>query len=306
MKIHVRGLILAVACTAVCGSRASAQLLFGSTTTATTNGAAFYLDVNTSAVTTLWNSATNKKVNDLAADDADGRLYANDAARLNVWNYGNLGITPTFIAGMYRTEDNVSFSATGGDGLAYVNGNLYGATSFPSSTFKRGIYQINTVPDAAAHCVMTPLWVDNTGTAISLGDLDYNAADNRFYVTSTNDTTGSGGTFGLGLYSIDAFGSGTVTKIADFPAGRRNVDGLAIGGGKFWMTEHEPGASRIDIYPYDPVSGTYGATIFMPLTDATQRATGATWSPNALPEPASIGVLAFLGLVLARRRGSSR
>src|SRR5262245_43913443 len=111
-------------------SAASAQLVVGTTSPTTSNGAAFYLDVNTSAVTTLWNSAGSKKVNGLAADPASGRLYANDAARLNFWNYGDLGTVPTFIAGMYRTNDNVTFTATGVDGLAFANGNLYGATSF--------------------------------------------------------------------------------------------------------------------------------------------------------------------------------
>lgn len=81
-------------------SSASAQLVFGSTTPTTTSPAAIYLDVTTGQTTTLWNSAANKKVNGLAADQVGGRLYSNDAARLNVWNYGSIGTAPTFIAGM--------------------------------------------------------------------------------------------------------------------------------------------------------------------------------------------------------------
>jgi ketosteroid isomerase-like protein len=71
---------LAVSVLSGAGSTASAQLVFGSTTTNTANPAAFYLNVTTGQVTTLWNSATNKKVNGLAADQAGARLYANDAA----------------------------------------------------------------------------------------------------------------------------------------------------------------------------------------------------------------------------------
>ena len=264
-----------------------------------------YLDIPSNTLTTLWNSASNKKVNGLAADNASGRLYSNDAARLNYWPFGSVGTVPTFIAGMYRTNDNITFTATGVDGLAFANGNLYGATSFPSTTYKRGIYQVATVSDGASptpHCVMTPLWLDQTGTSIVLAGLEYNPADNLFYVTSTNDVTGSGGTFARGLYSIDAFGSGAVTKVADFPAGRTSIDGLAIGGGKYWLTEQEPGNSRIDIYPYDPVTQTYGSTIFVPLTDATQRATGAAWAPGAIPEPGAVALLAVSCAAILRRR----
>jgi hypothetical protein len=286
---------------------ARAQLVFGSTTTSTSNPCAFYLDVTSGVTTTLWNSVANRKVNGAATDAANSRLYTNDAARLSSWNFGSVGTAPTVIAGMYRTTDNVSFTATGVDGLTFANGQLYGSTSFASTTFKRGIYQIATTSDGMAtpHCVMTPLWLDQTGTSIVLSGLDYNPADNLFYVTSTQDVISAGGNFARGIYSIDAFGSGAINKVADFPAGRTGIDGLAIGGGKFWLTEQEAANSRIDIYPYDPVTQTYGSTIFVPLTDATSRATGATWAPGALvavPEPLTAGVLAICGTLIALKR----
>ena len=114
-----------------------------------------------------------------------GRLYCNDAARLNYWNYGSMGTVPTFIAGLYRTN-GTTFTATGVDGLAFANGNLYGATQYASTTYKRGIYQISTTPDSGSHCVMTPLWLDPTGTGttsgtLGLGGLEYNPANNLFY-----------------------------------------------------------------------------------------------------------------------------
>lgn len=244
MTTSVLRMICGCAVVAARASTVSAQLVFGSTSTNTANGAAFYLNVATSQVTTLWNSAANKKVNGLAADPASGRLYANDAARLNYWNYGSLNTPPTLIAGMYRTQDNVTFSATGVDGLAFANGNLYGATTFGSTTYKRGIYRVATTSDGMAtpHCVMTPLWLDPTGVGtssgtISLGGLEYNSADNLFYITNSADTTGTGGTYTPGIFTIDAFGTGALTKLIDFPVGHNRIDGLAIGGGKLWMTE---------------------------------------------------------------------
>jgi hypothetical protein len=290
-------------------SSASAQLVFGSTTS-TGNPAAMYLDVSTQQVTTLWNSASNKKVNGVAADTATGHLYANDAARLNIWDYGNLGTTPTAIAGMYRTN-GTTYYATGANDLTFANGLLYGGTSYVSGGFKKGIYQINTVPDAGNHCIMTAAWLDPTFSTtypsglLSMTGVEFNAANNLFYMINTNDTTPQGFNFTPGVYSVDVFGTGLATRIADLPAGRTKVDGMAIGGGKFWLTEQEPTASRIDIYPYDPVTQTYGATIYVPLTDATQRATGAAWAPGAyaaFPEPGTFGLLAILAVGALRRR----
>jgi hypothetical protein len=297
---------------ALAASPADAQLVFGSTTTNTANPSAFYLDVDTMQLTTLWNSAAQKKVNGLAADPASGRLYSNDAARLNYWEYGSVGTHPTLIAGMYRTNDNVSFAATGVDALAFANGKLYGATSFGSTTFDRGIYEVSTVSDGAPtpHCVMTPLWLDPTGVGSSSGTidlegLDFNPADNKFYATQTADTIGSGAEYEYapGIYSIDAFGTGEAVKVADFPAGAGDVDGLAIGGGKFWLTEQVASVQAIHIYPYDPLTGTYEPTIVVPLADTTNRATGAAWAPGALlPEPTSLALLG-LGFLVAGRRG---
>ena len=296
----------ACALLAACASNASAQLVFGSTTTDGNNPCGMYYDVGSGQVTTLWKSAANKKVNGLAADAVNQKLYANDAARLNVWNYGSVGTAPTAIAGMYRTSDPNTFTATGVDGLAFANGQLYGSTSYPSTVYKRGIYQIATVA-VNSRCVMTQIWTDPTSSgtysgALTFGGLEFNPADNLFYATLSAIDPNYANPPPRGLYSIDAFGAGAMTKVADLPAGRTKIDGLAIGGGKYWMTEQEPNAAENDIYPYDPVSGTYGTTIYVPLTDATQRATGAAWAPGAIPEPGTFGALVLLALASLRRR----
>ena len=266
-------------------STANAQLVVGTTTPTTTNAAAFYINMDTLVATPLWNSAAQKKVNGLAADPATGRLYCNDAARLNYWNYGSIGTAPTLIAGMYRTNDNVAFTATGVDGLAWANGNLYGVTTFGSTTYKRGIYRIATESDGAAtpHCIMTPLWLDPTGIGtssgtISLGGLEFNPANNKFYITNSASTAD----YQPGIYTIDAFGTGELTRIAEFPNGLTRIDGLALGGGKLWLTLQNPGTSQILIYPLDLATLQYGTPLALPLTDGTNRASGACWAPGAL------------------------
>lgn len=287
---------------------ASAQLVFGTTTTSTSNPGAVYLDVTTGATTTLWNSATNKKVNGMAADTDHYKIYANDAARLNVWNYGSVGTTPTQIGGIYRTNDNVTFTATGVDGLAWASGKLYASTSFQSTTYKRGIYELSTTADAGGHCVMKPLWLDPTGVGsssgtIQFGGLDYNAADGKFWVTNGTDTTGTGGTLTRGLFTVDAFGSGAMVKIADFPTGHTQIDGLAIGGGYAWMTEQSPTTNAVNIFGYNIAAGMIDKTLTFALADTTQRASGAAWAPYAYaPAPGSVAVLGLGGLMTRRKR----
>lgn len=297
---------------AVVASGASAQLVFGTTSPTTTNPAAVYLDINSGTTTTLWNSAANKKVNGLAADTANGLLYANDAARLNVWSYGSVGTVPTFIGGMYRTNDNVSFAATGVDGLAFANNKLYASTSFGSTVYKRGIYQVNTTPDSGGRCVMTPVWLDPTGIGttsgtIQFGGLEYNAADGKFWVTNGTDTTASGGTYQRAIYTVDAFGTGDMIKVADFPTGHNQIDGLAIGGGYAWLTEQAPSSSVVNIFGFNLTTLQYDKSFTFALTDASQRASGACWAPNAyltIPAPAS-GAMLALGLFGAARRRRS-
>lgn len=289
MRTVLATFALIVICLAGAAPTASAQLVFGTTTPTTTNGAAFYMDVNTHAITTLWNSAANKKVNGMAYDQATGRFYCNDAARLNFWDQGSIGIVPTFIAGMYRTNDNVTFTATGVDGLAWANGNLYGVTQFGSTTYKRGIYQIATTSDGmpTPHCVMTPLWLDPTGVGtlsgtIEIGGLEYNPDNNLFYLTQKADTVGSGGIYTPGIYTIDAFGGGEAVHIKNFPEGHTRTDGLALGNGILWMTEQDPTNSQVNIFPLNLATLEYGNTITAPLVDGVNRASGACWAPNAL------------------------
>jgi len=291
-------------------SHASAQLVFGTTSTTVTNPAAVYLDINSGTTTTLWNSAAQKKVNGMAADTVNGKLYTNDAARLNVWNYGSVGTPTTLIGGMFRTNDSVTFTATGVDGLAWANGQLYGSTSFGSTVFKRGIYRINTTPDSGGRCVMTSLWTDPTGVGtlsgtLQFGGIDYNAADGKFWVTNGTDTTATGGSYQRAIYTVDAFGSGAMVKIADFPAGFTQIDGLAIGGGRAWITQQTPGSSTVNIFGYNISTGVYDRSFTFALADGTQRASGATWAPDAylpIPAPGLAGLLLAGGMMSIRRK----
>jgi hypothetical protein len=289
-------------------SVSSAQLVFGTTTSTSTNPAAIYLNVTTGVPTTLWGPAGNKKVNGLAADDAGGRLFANDAARLNVWNYGQVGIAPTFIAGLYRnTSPNPAGTgdvATGFSGLAWANGKLYGSTSFASTVFQRGIYEIPLVPNAANHLVTTPVWVEPVNSGVlTLDGIDFDPTTNLFYGVQDTDNTSTGGTLTRGIFSIDVFGTGAFTKIANFPGANTRIDGIAVGGGKLWLTQQTGASNIVEIFPYDLTTQTYGSTISFALTDGTNRASGATWAAGVvLPEPSTLATLGGAALLTRRRR----
>ncbi len=287
---------------------ASAQLIVGTTTSIAGNPSATYIDPYALTGNVLWNTANNKKVNGLAADTANGRIYCNDAARLNFWNYGSIGTVPTFIAGMYRTNDNVSFTATGVNDMTWADGNLYGAVATGTTQFGRGIYRINTTPDAASHCVMTPLWIDPNfvqgtgGSVISPFGLEYNSTDGLFYFTNESVST----SYSLGIYTLDAFHGGQPVFLAPFPAGAStHVDGLTIGDGKIWLTQQSPSTSEVLIYTWDMTTHAYGDTFSLPLTDATQRASAAVWAPGAntaFPAPGPTALLGMSALLASRRR----
>ncbi|HEY7090777.1 MAG TPA: hypothetical protein VH518_21955 [Tepidisphaeraceae bacterium] len=277
----------------------SAQLVVGTTTTAGPN--AYYINVDALTATPLWQATTSgNKINGITVDPQNGLMYNADAARLSVRGYNApLGTRPTFIAGMYRWDGNTTFSATGADDLAFAGGNVYCWTDFPSSTFTRGIYRVPTTP-VNSRLVLEPLWLDTSST-YSFKGLAYNPGDGLFYGTNIADTTGTGGTLTPGLFSIDAFGTGAVTRIADFPAGRTEIDGIAIGGGSFWLTEKDRNSTNIYVYPFDPVSHTYDTTLALDIGDTKALSSGATWAPGA-PEPACLGLLWLTASTLVRRR----
>jgi hypothetical protein len=96
-----------------------------------------------------------------------------------------------------------------------------------------------------------------------------------------------------------------MVKVADFPLGRTQIDGLAIGGGYAWLTEQAPSSSTVNIYGYNLSTGVYDKSFTFALTDPTQRASAATWAPDAylpIPSPAAGALLALAGVSGLRRR----
>lgn len=302
MNIRLLGTLAGAALLA---SAATAQLVIGTTSSTANYPTSIYLDVATGAVTPLYNFSTNKKVNGMAATRS-GKIYTNDAARLSVWNEGQIGVAPTLIAGMFRTNGTV-FTATGIDDMTFGNGKIYGWAGTGTSNFSRGIYSINPVPDASNRCLLTAAWSDTTG-AFNFQGLAYNPATNKFFGMNTSDNTATGGTMTRGLYVIDASGSAAPTKIANMPTGRTEVDGLALAdNGTLWMTEKDRNSNNIYVYSFNTATLSYGTGFTLPYTGLSSTgsmalASGAAWAPGAVPEPATMIVLGAGVVAISRRR----
>lgn len=297
---------------ALSASSASAQLVFGSRIAGAANGSAFYLNTTTDTATTLWNVTNNKQPNAFAADDVNHRLYVVDSARLSYWNYGTMGTAPTFVSangGLYRTDATGNL-ATGTDGLAFANGNLYGWTNAGTTRFSDGIYKITTGGTFAGQ--MTPQWLNDD--VYDFEGLDYNPGDGLFYGTNVRTAAGSAP---VGIYSIDALNNPNAVPqfVSAFDSGLPSVtgwDGLAVGDNALWLTRFVNGTladnsdDRLYISKYSLASNTFVDAYAIALPSGSTVTSGATWAPDALifvPEPTTLG-LAALGLTVVGRRRS--
>lgn len=289
---------------------ASAQLVVGTRTSIAGQAGALYVNLDTLTATPLWGQVNNKRPNGLAADEANGKLYAVDSARLGYWNYGSMGTAPTFISangGLFRSNGTTN-TATGVDGLEFVNGTLYGWTNFGSTVYSDGIYSITTSGTFAG--LMTPVWLNDN--VYDFEGLAYNPADGQFYGTNTLSSAGQP----VGLYKIDALNNASAVpqfvKAFDATLGLSSFDGLAIGGGSAYLTQFVNGTladnsdDKLVISKYNLATGVYDGAFQLGIPNNTQITSGAAWAPGALvaiPEPATGAVLALMGTIaIARRR----
>lgn len=294
---------------AMIGSVAQAQLVFGHTYFSSSNlGAtgAFYLDVTTGNAQQLWQGINvtdqgNRRVNGLAADNANGIIYGNSSARIYKWEFGTLGAVPTFINGFYRLGSNGTTYATGVDGLAVANSKVYAYTNFNAlgsgSFVEDGIYEVDTsVTTATAN--MTLKW-RHDDLAFNLQGIEFNEVDGLFYAANLSDANPKG------IYTIDVFGTGAITRIADFDPFLPTPDGLAIGGGRVWLTGNTSGSGTLRIAGYNLATGLYDEAFELAGLGTSSYASGATWAPGALnpvPEPATLAILGLGALALRRKR----
>lgn len=207
---------------------------------------------------------------------------AYDPAGHQLWLSGGIELYKSPVSGPAEFVANFSdgSAAISMTGLAWANGRLFGFRSVGTV----GIYEVNPATGAATLALATP--------GFDFGGLDYNAANGLIYGTSDGSSSST-----RGLFSIDVLGGGAITKIANYPAGQTDIDGLAVGDGKAWLVTDEPGS----FFAYDLSQGPNGSyTSF-----ASAWTTTSLFSAGAyIPEPGTLVMLLGAGLLATRRRST--
>lgn len=283
---------------------APAQLVFGSRfPSATSSGlsGAFYLDLASGSATQLWIGVNNRRPNGLAADDVSSTMWAVDSARLLRWNYGTRGVSPIQHNGLYRRGSDNATYATGVDDIAIANGKIYAYTNFSAGSgniVEDGIYEVDTTIITAVPN-MTLRW-RHDDLAYNLQGIAYNSADGKFWAANS---PASGTTSTAGIYTIDVFGNGAITKVMDFSSYVPNADGIVFGGGYLWTSGKASGDTELRIAGYNLTTQTWDQFFALGGMNTTAYGTGLTWANvNPVPEPGTMAALALGVAALLKRR----
>ncbi len=186
----------------------------------------------------------------MASDNDNEILYINSGTQLYSWDGTG---TPTLVA-----DITINGGISSVVSLAFDEGTLYATRNIggDGSPTAEGVYTINTITGEAT------LILDYASASYDFGGFDSDGG--RFWGTNDDATP-----FGSGLFEIEL--NGTITFVASYPAGRTDIDGLAIGGGRAYLVEDEPGAT---IHVYDFVEG-YQPSITSPFGTSEIFSAGA-------------------------------
>ncbi|GJQ30064.1 MAG: hypothetical protein HBSAPP03_19480 [Phycisphaerae bacterium] len=211
-------------------------------------------------------TGTAASVSGLTADDAGQTLYWTNLTTLYKAAYQSSGALTPVLVGTF------SGAATSITALAYdsTDGVLVGRGS-------GGFYAINTT-----NAVTTTIFASS---AQDFGGLEYDAATNAFY--AANDSTSVVLVPGRGLYRINKpLSSPTFTRLASYPSGDTDIDGLGVGGGVVYLVND---TAAQGIYRYDLSSDQYLSSLANPMT-GTGTSAGGAWAPGLMGPSTSADV----------------
>lgn len=263
---------------AVCGfvaSGAQAQLIVANDQSGTAT--IWHVDVNTGVATSLYSSSTAEaKAWGMAYDHTTNTLYWNNGSALYKSDFNMGGLTPTLVGTMTYNSSSVNFV-----GLAFRNGMLLGTRNITTEA----VYEINPG-------TLTASLIYQYSSSFDFGGLDVDSTTGLLYGLS--DTAPAGNV--RGLYGIDTAAQ-TTSFLAPYPAGETDIDGLAVHNGLAYYVTDGPLSSQPNFYVYDIASGLQVGTLPSPFTGS------GTFSAAAfIPAPGALMMLAFAGVIGARRR----
>lgn len=220
---------------------------------------AYQIDVTTNATVQAF---VGFQVWGSAYDPVNDKVYFNNGSTLYEWPVGGAVATLGAITDPAGATQSMV-------GLAFYNGQLYGVKNIANEA----IWAINTTT------LVATVHIDYTDADFDLGGFAADPNTGEFYATN-DDTTPNGS----GLFRINPDGTGT--KIADYPVGQTDIDGLAVSHDGFaYLVTDEPGF----IYVWDFTAGAYATPLNNPWTSSEVFSAGA-WIPG-VPTAVTLGGL---------------
>ncbi|MBI1189396.1 MAG: DUF11 domain-containing protein [Tepidisphaera sp.] len=250
--MKIRALISAAGVTAAFCSLSFAQLVCGNDQA----GPIIYMvDVTGASAPRMLVTGSVALCSGLAADEVGRVLYWTNGTQLYKAAYQMQGtLTPVLVGSVAPPMTGLAFDTAANK--------LYGRSA-------DGLYDINVSTGASTRIFLS--------TAQDFGGFDYDPVTNAFY--ALNDSLLTTLVPGQGVYRIDKpLSAPTFTKIADYPTGDTDIDGLAAGGGRLYMV-NDQGVQPI--YVFDLATSQYLPSLTSPFGGSTGAInSGGAWAPG--------------------------
>ena len=250
------------------------ELFIGTGTDGPVSNSVYLMDVDTNiSMTVLVSTSIGGAVYDPFANRILFTSSTADEHESDLWQWVPGTMTPTLLGVITTISGDLSI-----DGLAMVDGFLYGVHQSSSTAGPEGLYQINL---NNLHATQLMTWTESSR---SINGLEADPRNGRMY--ALDDTSNS---------LVEILSDGTFITVTDYFTVETDLDGLAIGDdGRAYIVpdDTDPG----DIYVYNLDTGMYESSLRAPWID-DDAASGAAYIYVLPPAPTT-------GLILTKTVGT--